>query len=348
LRLLTADDTARTLAWRNQDRVRTAFVTSSIIPEATHRAWFAAYAERDDDFVFVIEERPGGRPVGQISLYGIDWTAGTATFGRLLLGELDAVGKGLASEATGLVVALARRLGLRELRLEVFRDNRRAVALYRKHGFEPSGVQGDLLLMKRDVRPRHSVIVTGRERLFPCREAVASVLEQTVQDFELIVSDDGWDDDTRAPVRSLTEGDPRCRVVRRIDEAIGALPGDLVHYLTAEGRFAGRRFEIFDALFADPAVVVGYGRLACVDADGRFTGRTRYHDAGSVLDPGQLAHRTRAFERLPRWTDGDGVEFVTALSRRWPLYGIDEIVAFRRLGSVKPGTRAAGARGGPS
>jgi RimJ/RimL family protein N-acetyltransferase len=152
LRLLTGADLARTLAWRNQDRVRAAFVTSSVIPEETHHAWFAAYAERDDDFVFIIEERPPGRPVGQISLYEIDWTAGTATFGRLLLGESDALGRGLASEAMGLIVALARQLGLRELRLEVFPDNARAVALYRKHGFESSGTQNGLLLMKRDVR----------------------------------------------------------------------------------------------------------------------------------------------------------------------------------------------------
>ena len=150
LRLLTEADLDRTLAWRNQDRVRTGFVTSSVIPPATHRAWFAAYAERDDDFVFVIEE--GERPVGQVALYGIDWAAGTATFGRLLVGEPDALGRGLASEATGLVIGLARQLGLRELRLEVFPDNARAVALYRKHGFEPVGAQDGLLLMRRDVR----------------------------------------------------------------------------------------------------------------------------------------------------------------------------------------------------
>src|SRR5207244_9201490 len=70
-----------------------AFVDSSVISDQTHRAWFDAYAERDDDYVFVIEERALGRPVGQVSLYAIDWKARTATFGRLLIGDDDALGR---------------------------------------------------------------------------------------------------------------------------------------------------------------------------------------------------------------------------------------------------------------
>ena len=66
LRLLSPADLPRTLAWRNQERVRTAFITSSVLSEDGHRRWFDAYVERDDDFVFIIEARDSGRPVGQV------------------------------------------------------------------------------------------------------------------------------------------------------------------------------------------------------------------------------------------------------------------------------------------
>lgn len=162
LRLLTRADLPRTLAWRNHERVRPAFITSSVISEETHRAWFDAYAERDDDYVFLIEARALGRPVGQVSLYEIDWRARTATFGRLLIGDDDALGRGLASEATRLVIDLAGSLGLREIRLDVFLANRRASALYRNHGFEPYGARGDLITMRRVIAPITKPESTGR------------------------------------------------------------------------------------------------------------------------------------------------------------------------------------------
>ena len=358
LRPLTEADTPQTLAWRNQDRVRTAFVTAEVLSPDQHRRWFDAYAERDDDFVFIVEERGSGAAVGQIALYAVDWMARTATFGRLYIGEDSALGRGLATEATGLILDWARRLGLREIRLEVFRGNRRAVELYRKAGFETYGAQSDLLFMRRRLRPRHSVIVGSYNRPRLVSEAIVSVLEQTDQDFELIVSDDGSNGETLSAIRALTDHDPRCRLltvehvddslprpdcqrraVQRINNAIKVLTGDLVHYLADDDLFAVNRFEIFDALFADPVIVVGYGRLLYIDADGAPTGESRYservEDPRCVLDQNQVAHRAQVFEHVPGWTEVDHYEsdgeFFRALSRRWPFHGVDRVVGSKRL-----------------
>ncbi|MBX3470662.1 MAG: GNAT family N-acetyltransferase [Planctomycetes bacterium] len=140
LRPLTRDDLPLTRAWRNRDDVRVWFLHPEPLTEEGHAAWFAAYEARADDHVLVIVERATGRRVGQVALYRIDPKAATAEYGRLLLGEPDVRGKGLALEATNLVLDLAfGTFGLKEVRLEVLRDNARARALYRSLGFVERG-----------------------------------------------------------------------------------------------------------------------------------------------------------------------------------------------------------------
>jgi RimJ/RimL family protein N-acetyltransferase len=138
LRLLDRSDLPRTLAWRNQDHIRRWFFYSERLTMEQHTGWFARYHERDDDFVFVIEETGNEpQPVGQVAIYNVDWTKGTAEFGRLMIGEADAAGRGLAREATQAVVNLAlRQLGLREVYLEVIPTNQRAIHVYEACGFE--------------------------------------------------------------------------------------------------------------------------------------------------------------------------------------------------------------------
>lgn len=137
LRLLEEADLAMTLAWRNQDHIRTWFLHSEVISPEQHAAWFHAYRDRDDDFVFVIEEAASlHRPVGQVSLYHLDDGAGRAEFGRLMIGDAAAAGRGLAREATDCVVAAALgSWGLREIYLDVKVDNAPAIAIYKRCGF---------------------------------------------------------------------------------------------------------------------------------------------------------------------------------------------------------------------
>jgi len=141
LRLLEEQDLPRTLAWRNQDHIRRWFFFSERLTLQQHTGWFARYQQRDDDFVFIIEEAGGGlRPIGQVAIYNIDWDNGRAEFGRLMLGEPGAAGRGLAREATNAAVAVAlERLGLQEIHLEVVPSNVRAIKVYEACGFEVTG-----------------------------------------------------------------------------------------------------------------------------------------------------------------------------------------------------------------
>jgi diamine N-acetyltransferase len=141
LRLLTEADLPMTLAWRNQAHIRRWFVHSEVITAEQHRRWYGRYCQRDDDFVFVIEETKTLRkPVGQVALYNILWAQRRAEYGRLLIGEPAAVGIGLAQEATKLLLSWAfSQLALRQIELAVFRTNLKAIALYRACGFREAG-----------------------------------------------------------------------------------------------------------------------------------------------------------------------------------------------------------------
>ncbi len=149
LRLLTAADLPLTLAWRNRDDVRRWFIHSDPISPEQHQAWFDSYCLRDDDFVFIIEEcRRLQRPVGQVSLYHVDWEAKRAEFGRLMIGDPAARGQGLAREGTRLLLDVAvRSLRVEEIHLEVFAHNAPAIAVYEGCGFGRCGQRDDLLLM---------------------------------------------------------------------------------------------------------------------------------------------------------------------------------------------------------
>lgn len=149
LRLLAEADLPKTLAWRNRDEIRRWFIYSDPLTPDQHQGWYERYRSRDDDFVFIIEEvEELGKPVGQVSLYDVNWAAKKAEFGRLMIGEEDARGKGLAKKATVLILEFGfRTLGLDEIYLEVFEDNTSAYQLYRSLGFQTVGQHDRLVKM---------------------------------------------------------------------------------------------------------------------------------------------------------------------------------------------------------
>lgn len=144
LRLLDEADLPMTLAWRNQDRIRRWFFSSEPISPEQHRDWFERYKNRDDDFVFIIEETQLFlRPVGQVAVYQINWHKRTGEFGRLMIGDEEAVGRGLASDATKLLVDSAlEHWGLSEVFLETYSDNVAAISVYEQCGFELLAANG--------------------------------------------------------------------------------------------------------------------------------------------------------------------------------------------------------------
>ena len=151
LRLLEEADLPMTRAWRNQDHIRKWFFNSDLITPERHHAWWRQYQDRDDDFVFIIEETETlKRPVGQVALYNIDWASRRAEYGRLMIGEPDAQGQGLARLATSTIVDQALTpWGLEEVYLEVLAANLPALAIYRGCGFHEFAHEAGVVKMQK-------------------------------------------------------------------------------------------------------------------------------------------------------------------------------------------------------
>lgn len=149
LRLLEEADLEMTLGWRNQDEIRRWFYTSGVLTFEQHHNWVLnSYMPRDNDFIFVIESKSLGMPVGQISLYDIDFAKRRGEYGRVMIGDPAASGKGIAREATRLILRFAfETLGLDEVYLSVFANNERAIHLYKACGFLVDGQEDGSLKM---------------------------------------------------------------------------------------------------------------------------------------------------------------------------------------------------------
>lgn len=134
LRQIESADLELLRRWRNESR--SYFFDSSIISKSQQEKWFKnIYLKNDDDIIFTIETLKGN-PVGFVSLYHINPAKKEAEYGRLIIANRYK-GKGYAWDATLTLVRHAfTKLNLKQIRLEVIKDNKRAIGLYRKVGFK--------------------------------------------------------------------------------------------------------------------------------------------------------------------------------------------------------------------
>jgi len=155
-RLLEEADLPMTLRWRNQPRVRTMLFHQEPLSMETHGAWFAGYRRRDDDFIFIAEApAPLGRPIGQASLYNVEWATGRSEFGRLMVGEEEALGRGYGRK---IVEGIARHaldvLGLTELYSWIKADNEPSIRALLSSGYTLENPGEDpVLLVHRGFGP---------------------------------------------------------------------------------------------------------------------------------------------------------------------------------------------------
>ena len=150
LRPFRREDLPRVIAWRRDEELRRGALWSEAAfgPREAQR-WLRAVSNGADAsrVTLAVELLADSRLVGLTNLTRIDRRAGTAYFG-IVIGEKDCWGKGVASESLRLMLRRAAGLRLRKVLLEVAADNPRAVALYRRAGFETEGV-----LRRQLVRP---------------------------------------------------------------------------------------------------------------------------------------------------------------------------------------------------
>ncbi|MBD2864803.1 GNAT family N-acetyltransferase [Paenibacillus oceani] len=134
LRSLEEKDIEKVRNWRNLEWARTSFLNADIISQEQQLAWYQKYIKKENDLMFVIEW--GGMDIGIVALYNIDYTKSIAEFGRLLIGEPLARGKGIGKK----VVKAICNFGFNEIKietivLEVLESNSYATKIYLDAGF---------------------------------------------------------------------------------------------------------------------------------------------------------------------------------------------------------------------
>lgn len=134
LRLMTAGDTAKIVAWRNRDFVRNNFIYQELFTEEGHLRWIREQVEPGYVVQFIIC-LADGREIGSVYFRDIDREKGTAEYG-IFIGEEDALGRGYGTAAAGQALAYAfAKLKLRKVFLRFLTDNIGARKSYEHVGF---------------------------------------------------------------------------------------------------------------------------------------------------------------------------------------------------------------------
>ncbi|WP_167784714.1 GNAT family N-acetyltransferase [Ramlibacter rhizophilus] len=148
LRPLRDEDSDTLFRWIN-DRETVVFnAPFHPVTRADHERWFERVRRDPSLRIFAIDEVPGGRLVGSAQLLDISPLHRSAQL-QIRIGEADARGRGIGTEAVRLLLAQAwGELGLHRVALTVRADNARAIRAYEKCGFVREGLLRDAALIE--------------------------------------------------------------------------------------------------------------------------------------------------------------------------------------------------------
>ena len=137
LRVLSKRDLGKSLIWLKDPSVNM-FLSHSFDDYTRDQEikWFEFIKNSNNDVVFAIEDINTNLYIGNCALHKIDWENETCEMG-IVIGEKDYWNKGYGSDAVRSILNFAFfGLNLKNIKLEVYRYNRRAINVYKKSGFK--------------------------------------------------------------------------------------------------------------------------------------------------------------------------------------------------------------------
>src|SRR5690242_7055974 len=122
--------------------------------------------------------------------------------------------------------------------------------------------------------PFFSVVIPVFNRASVLETALRSVLDQTFQDFEIVVADDGSSDDPRAVIARIA--DPRIRYLHQENRGgaaarnlgIDAASGKLIAFLDSDDVFLPHHLQTMHDLLDGAANTAAYARIVVDRGDG--------------------------------------------------------------------------------
>lgn len=119
---------------------------ADFVPRLTERLDVVHYAAKIRAKAATFEAWSGEDLVGLVAAY-LNEPGGEEGFVTSVSVEARFQGSGIGDALVHNCIGLARDQGFKCIGLEVHASNKRAVALYRRHGFEASGTKGEFLRM---------------------------------------------------------------------------------------------------------------------------------------------------------------------------------------------------------
>ncbi|MFC4765810.1 glycosyltransferase family 2 protein [Effusibacillus consociatus] len=206
--------------------------------------------------------------------------------------------------------------------------------------------------------PKVSVILTSYNKPQFVGQAIESVLQQTMADFELFIMDDNSNQKTedvfRAYLndsrvhyhRSDVEDEERPKKTRYavlINQALSLAKGQYISYLTDDNYYHKKRLEIMSKFLDDnPDIKVAYSAQQVTDIDLTITIRKTLgvlKKAAGLVDHCSVMHRRSILDGIlqkygsywdedPKcWGYGDAV-FWDRMNESWPFYPIDQVLDY--------------------
>jgi RimJ/RimL family protein N-acetyltransferase len=179
-------------------------------PEEIER-FFAARVVGPEALAMAVHERATDRLIGTCAFSQLDAENGSALY-HITIGESDAWGRGLGTEATQLMVDHAfGTLKLHRIALYVFEFNERAIRAYRRCGFVIEGRARESIL--RDGRWWDELAMSVLETDWRARRAARAIEAATEAAADAPAADDDGDEDDRDvdPNEPVIAGSDRLR-----------------------------------------------------------------------------------------------------------------------------------------
>lgn len=210
--------------------------------------------------------------------------------------------------------------------------------------------------------PRITVLIGAYNNASTLERAASSMLEQTVDELELMIVDDGSQDGTAGVAARIAEGDPRARVLRMpqnvgiarsLNAGIDAASAPIVAVLDADDWSEPTRLERqLEVLDRDPAVAAVGCRMREVDEHGReLAPRTAFRSGdvtGVLMRFNPIPNTSSAFRREAvlelggydqRYRWATEYDLWLRLAERHRLWALDEALATRQMSASNVAAR---------
>lgn len=274
LRLADSDDSRFLYELRNDTDVRRSSFQTAEIPYEHHKEWFAKKLQDKNSRIYIMEEN--GHMIGQVR---VDRQGKKAEISYALCKEVR--GRGLSRWMLLQLESRIREAGFcRELIAEVKRENTASRKIFQALGYKETAEEYGFSYRKEI--PLFSILMCTYNSGRTLKKALDSVTEQEFENWELVILDNGSEDDSISILQTYEEMDARIHCIyqkenvgwrKGIGICLGQTAGRYMMFLGADDYLASERAlrEVAGEIAKNQPDIVWTGCGFAVLENGKYT-----------------------------------------------------------------------------